>query len=40
MLQLKRKKGVVKSHTMLSLMEHKFQPTMLPEMTERETEND
>jgi Lrp/AsnC family leucine-responsive transcriptional regulator len=40
LLQLKRKKGVVKSHTMLSLMEHKFQPTMLPEMTERETEND
>ena len=27
---LKRKNGVVKSHTMLSLMEYKFQPTILP----------
>lgn len=30
LLQLKRQKGVVKSHTMLSLMEHKLQPTILP----------
>lgn len=30
LLQLKKQKGVVKSHTMLSLMEHKFQPTVLP----------
>ena len=35
LLCLKRQKGVIKSHTMLSLMEHKFRPTMLPEMTER-----
>ena len=30
LLQLKRRKGVVKSHTMLSLMECKLQPTALP----------
>lgn len=30
LLELKRKKGVIKSHTMLSLMEHKFEPTILP----------
>lgn len=29
LLHLKRKKGVIKSHTMLSLMEHKFCPTIL-----------
>ena len=34
LLLLKRQKGVVKSHTMLSLMEHKFQPTVLPDMQE------
>jgi len=34
LLLLKRQKGVVKSHTMLSLMEHKFQPTVLPDMHE------
>lgn len=31
LLHFKRQKGVVKSHTMFSLMEHKFQPTVLPE---------
>lgn len=30
LLYLKRQKGVLKSHTMLSLMEHKFSPTVLP----------
>lgn len=28
-LDLKKKKGVLKSHTMISLMEHKFVPTVL-----------
>ena len=31
-LDLKKKKGVIKSHTMISLMEHKFTPTVLPDM--------
>ena len=31
LLFLKKQKGVVKSHTMVSLMEHKFEPTILPE---------
>lgn len=31
LLDLKKKKGVIKSHTMLSLMEHKFSPTILPD---------
>lgn len=30
-LTVKRKKGVMKSHTMISLMEHKFSPTILPD---------
>ena len=30
LLSLKRQKGVVKSHTMLSLAEHKLSPTPLP----------
>lgn len=30
LLDLKKQKGVVKSYTMLSLMEHKFNPTVLP----------
>lgn len=30
LLHMKKQKGVVKSHTMLSLMEHKFSPTLLP----------
>lgn len=30
LLYLKRQKGVLKSHTMLSLMEHKFSPSVLP----------
>lgn len=34
LLHLKRQKGVIKSHTMLSLMEHKFSPCMLPDSTE------
>jgi len=31
LLHLKRQLGVIKSHTMLSLMEQKFQPTILPD---------
>lgn len=30
LLHMKKQKGVVKSHTMLSLMEHKFSPSLLP----------
>lgn len=30
LLNLKRQKAVIKSHTMLSLMEHKLKPTILP----------
>lgn len=30
LLRMKKQKGVMKSHTMLSLMEHKFSPTVLP----------
>ena len=30
LLRMKKHKGVVKSHTMFSLMEHKFSPTVLP----------
>ncbi len=33
-LDLKKKRGVLKSHTMISLMEHKFAPTVLPDMGE------
>jgi len=32
LLKLKRHKGVVKSHTVFSLMEHKFRPTILPDI--------
>ena len=39
-LHLKRQKGVLKSHTMLSLMEHKFQPTILPIIPERENDHE
>lgn len=31
-LNIKGKKGVLKSHTMISLMEHKFKPTVLPDI--------
>ncbi len=31
LLCLKRQKGVIKSHTLLSLMEYKFQSTILPD---------
>lgn len=31
-LCIKNNKGVMKSHTMISLMEHKFVPTILPDM--------
>lgn len=31
LLHLKGKLGIIKSHTMLSLMEHKFQPSALPD---------
>ena len=34
LLLMKRQKGVVKSHTMLSLMEYKFCPTVLPSVDE------
>lgn len=33
-LNIKGIKGVVKSHTMISLMEHKFKPTVLPDVTD------
>ena len=36
LLNLKRQKGVIKSHTMLSLMEHKLQQTVLPDISEIE----
>lgn len=32
LLRVKAQKGVVKSQTMISLLEHKFQPTVLPDM--------
>ena len=35
-LCIKNNKGVMKSHTMISLMEHKFAPTVLPDMDEEE----
>ena len=31
LLRLKKQKGVIKSQTMLALMEHKFKPTILPD---------
>ncbi len=31
LLHLKKQKGVLKSHTMLCLQEHKFQPAVLPD---------
>lgn len=33
-LCIKNNKGVMKSHTMISLMEHKCKPTVLPDVTE------
>lgn len=33
-LDIKNIKGVIKSHTMVSLMEHKFFPTILPDIDE------
>ena len=30
LLELKKKRGIAKSHTMLVLQEHKFAPTALP----------
>lgn len=35
-LEIKAIKGVMKSHTMISLMEHKYQPAVLPDITEQE----
>ena len=35
-LKLKRYKGVVKSYTMLSLQEHKFQPAVLPDLKQED----
>lgn len=35
-LCIKNNKGVMKSHTMISLMEHKCQPTVLPDMEDEE----
>ncbi|MBP3592331.1 MAG: Lrp/AsnC family transcriptional regulator [Clostridia bacterium] len=37
-LNIKSKKGVMKSHTMISLMDHKFLPTVLPDMEDDLTE--
>lgn len=37
LLRLKKQKCVVKSHTMLSLMEHKFKPTILPDREEEKS---
>lgn len=34
LLNLKKQKGVIKSHTMLSLLEYKFSPTVLPDADE------
>ena len=34
LLTIKGQRGVVKSQTMISLMEHKFKPTVLPDMEE------
>lgn len=34
LLKLKKQKGVIKSHTMLSLMEHKFEASVLPDNEE------
>ncbi len=31
-LCIKNNKAVIKSHTIISLMEHKFSPTVLPDM--------
>jgi len=39
-LHLKRQKGVLKSHTMLSLMEHKCCPTILPTIHERKNDHE
>ncbi|MBQ7959606.1 MAG: Lrp/AsnC family transcriptional regulator [Clostridia bacterium] len=33
-LRIKNNKGVMKSHTMISLMEHKFSPAILPDTDE------
>ena len=33
-LCIKKIKGVIKSHTMISLVEHKYQPTVLPDIIE------
>ena len=35
-LNIKGIKGVMKSHTMISLMEHKFKPTVLPNLENKE----
>lgn len=34
LLHLKNQKGVIKSHTMISLQEHKFNPSVLPDKKE------
>ena len=34
LLRIKRLKGVVRSHTMLALQEHKFSPAILPDIEE------
>ncbi len=36
LLELKRRKGVAKSHTILTLLEHKFQPVALPDASKSE----
>ena len=39
LLSLKKQNGVVKSHTMLALMEHKLSPCALPDMEKTEEGN-
>ena len=34
LLRIKRLKGVVRSHTMLALQEHKFAPAIVPDVEE------
>lgn len=39
LLRMKKQKGVVKSHTMLSLMEYKLRPTVLPSISKEIKKN-
>lgn len=40
LLHMKSHKCVIKSHTMLSLLEHKYSPAVLPDIEENEDNND